>query len=102
MLADKDIAAPAGSQPSAVATPMELPRAHVPWFALRQNVPCWLYNTAAAASFVSVFLIWLWASHSGQFEEAYLPKPETVWQSALDIFHDETIGEDVKISLFRV
>jgi NitT/TauT family transport system permease protein len=81
------------------ATPRR-PRVH--FFALRRDIPQWLYNVAAAAGFVVLLAAWWWASHRGGEENAYLPTPERVVMTAAEVFKDETIWKDIRISFLRV
>ena len=81
------------------ATPHRPP---VHFFALRRDIPQWLYNIAAAAGFVVLLAAWWWASHRGGEENAYLPTPERVVATAVDVFKDETVWKDIRISFLRV
>lgn len=72
------------------------------YWALRQDVPRALYYSAAVAGFGTVVLAWWWLSHSGLVETAYLPPPETVWETAGDLLRGETLWSDLKISFLRV
>lgn len=77
-----------------------LPKVRTPWFALRRNIPQWLYNTTAAGSFVLLVVVWWWFSRSA--DNAYLPTPLAVWEAARELFADPTVWDDVKISFLRV
>lgn len=90
---------PAGAAASSGSAPLR-PRIHI--FALRRDIPQWVYNLAAAAGFLTLFAAWSWLSHSGRVETAYLPTPETVGRAVLDVFKDETVWLDLKISFLRV
>lgn len=93
--------APAAPSAGAVSSsPPRKPRVHL--FALRRDIPQWIYNTAAATGFITVFVFWWWLSHSGKVETAYLPTPETVWETFIEVMKDETIWSDMKISFLRV
>ncbi len=71
-------------------------------FALRRDIPQWIYNLAAATGFLTLLAVWWWLSHSGKVETAYLPTPETVWATLIEVLQDETIWQDMKISFLRV
>jgi NitT/TauT family transport system permease protein len=71
-------------------------------FALRRDIPAWIYKTMAVVGFLVPLAVWWWLSNSGHFEIAYLPTPPTVWNTLLELIKDETIWEDVKISFLRV
>jgi NitT/TauT family transport system permease protein len=72
-------------------------------FALRRDIPRWMYYGAAMVGFLFVLGVWIWFSHrpSGD-ENVYLPKPGLVWTTAIAIFEDETVWQDIKISFLRV
>ena len=93
--------APAAPSAGAVSSsPPRKPRVHL--FALRRDIPQWIYNTAAATGFLTIFVLWWWLSHSGKVETAYLPTPGTVWETFIEVMRDETIWSDMKISFMRV
>jgi NitT/TauT family transport system permease protein len=71
-------------------------------FALRRDIPRWVYNIAAATGFFIILAAWWWLSHSDYVEHAYLPTPETVWETAIEVMKDETVWADIKISFLRV
>ena len=79
--------------------------AHVPrvrWFALRREIPSRAYWTLAAASFVAALVFWEWVSRQAFVNPIFLPSPMRVWKAALDVFGDDAIWGDLKISFFRV
>lgn len=90
---------PTSAEPSASGPPRPA-RLHL--FALRRDIPRGIYNTAAAAGFLSIIAAWWWLSHSGNVETAYLPTPETVWATLLEVLRDKTVWQDMKISFLRV
>ena len=90
-------APPAGAVSSSAPRP---PRVRL--FALRRDIPQWIYNLAAATGFLALLGAWWWLSHSGKVETAYLPTPETVWAALIDVLKDETVWQDIKISFLRV
>jgi NitT/TauT family transport system permease protein len=93
--------APLASAAGAVLPcPPRRPRVHV--FALRRDIPQWIYNLAAATGFLVMFAAWWWLSHSGNVETAYLPTPETVSKTFIEVMKDELIWQDIKISFLRV
>lgn len=94
--------APAAPSAGAVATaPTPKPRIHL--FALRRDIPRWIYYCAAVGGFLLVLGVWLWFSHRpSEDENVYLPKPGLVWTTAIEVFQDETVWQDIKISFLRV
>ncbi|MEA3212481.1 MAG: NitT/TauT family transport system permease protein [Chthoniobacter sp.] len=90
---------PAGAAAPCSTAPHR-PRIHL--FALRRDLPQWIYNLAAAAGFLTLIGAWWWLSHSGHVETAYLPTPEKVWITAFAVLQDETVWADIKISFLRV
>jgi NitT/TauT family transport system permease protein len=102
-VADSTLApsAPATPVAGAVSSPARHKR-RAPLFALRRDIPQWIYNLAAAAGFLSLLTAWWWLSTSGHVETAYLPTPATVWESFVEIMKDETVWADIKISFLRV
>ena len=67
---------------------------------LRRDIAGWLYNTAAAGSFIALLAVWAWASHRS--ENVYLPTPGSVFDAARELLGGETLWSDVRISFFRV
>jgi NitT/TauT family transport system permease protein len=84
---------------AASATPHR-PRVHL--FALRRDIPPWIYNVVAATGFLSVLAAWWWFSTSGLVETAYLPAPPAVWEALVEILKGDTVWDDLKISFLRV
>jgi NitT/TauT family transport system permease protein len=72
------------------------------WFALRQDIPRWIYCSLASASFIAVFASWAWLSHQPFVNQVFLPTPETVWEAARAFLHDDNLWTDVKVSVSRV
>lgn len=72
------------------------------WLGLRQQIPAGLYHTLAIASFVAFFLLWTWASHTAWVDSVFLPTPEAVWKTALELLGDAALWGDVRISFTRV
>ncbi len=87
---------------ASTAPPITAPRSRARLWRLRQDVPRALYYSAAIAGFGTVVAIWWWLSHSGDVESAYLPTPAVVWVTAGELFRDEVLWGDLKISFFRV
>jgi len=94
--------APAAPSAGAVSSaPMRKPRVHL--FALRRDIPRWIYYCAAVAGFLLILGVWVWCSHRPTGDEnVYLPKPGLVWTTAIEVFQDETVWQDIKISFTRV
>ncbi len=104
MSAESDVLAAAATdraQPAAVAlVPVRQARVH--WFGLRREIPAWAYRLLALTAFGAVFLFWAWASHRESNNPVFLPTPEGVWAAARELFRDEKLWSDVKLSFLRV
>jgi len=74
----------------------------VHWFGLRREIPAWAYRLLALTTFAAVFLFWAVASHRESNNPVFLPTPEGVWAAARELFADEKLWLDVKLSFFRV
>jgi NitT/TauT family transport system permease protein len=72
------------------------------WFGLRRDIPAWAYRVLAVAGFGLVVLTWSWLSHQEFVNPVFLPTPETVGRAIRDVFGDENLWLDVKMSFFRV
>ncbi len=72
------------------------------WLALRQAIPPALYYSLAVASFLTFLLVWAWASHTASIDKIFLPAPQAVWKSALELVADEALWGDIRISFARV
>ena len=94
-------AAPARELAGAVVSTAPRPP-RVRLFALRRDIPPWIYNLAATAGFLVPLALWWWLSTSGQFEIAYLPTPVTVWNMMLELIKEQAIWDDMKVSFLRV
>ena len=103
-MAERSTSSTAPVEPPAGAVssvPTAKPRVHL--FALRRDLPRWIYYCAAAAGFLLVLGIWVWFSHQpSEDENVYLPKPGLVWTTAIEVFKDKTVWQDIKISFLRV
>lgn len=93
-------AAPAGSQ-QAVAPPAPRPR-RTRWFALRAAIPLRAQRLLAFGAFAALFALWAWVSHRESTNPVFMPTPEGVWRAARDLFGDEKVWLDLKLSVFRV
>lgn len=79
------------------------PRRHrVHWFELRRDIPTWAYRLLALSAFGGVFVVWAWLSHREWVNPVFLPTPQAVWKAAREIFGDEKLWLDIKLSFFRV
>lgn len=94
--------APAASPAGAVlSSAPRRPRLHL--CALRRDIPRWIYYCAAVGGFLLVLGVWVWFSHQpSEDENVYLPKPGLVWTTAIEVFQDKTVWQDIKISFLRV
>lgn len=77
-------------------------REPIHWFALRRDIPAWSYRLLALAAFGAVFAVWAWLSHREWMNPIFLPTPQAVWHAAREIFGDEKLWLDVKMSFIRV
>ena len=93
-------ASPAGLRPPTPAVQAPKPRQRI--FALRQDIPAWLYKTLAVGGFALVFVAWAWLSHQQFVNTVFLPTPERVWNTARGFFNDDNLWLDVKSSVIRV
>lgn len=100
-------AVPEGENPAAALPPADhaKPATHKPrvrLFALRQEIPAWLYKTLSVASFLAIIAAWAWLSHRSFVNNIFVPTPERVWATIRASLGDETLWSDIKISAFRV
>jgi NitT/TauT family transport system permease protein len=72
------------------------------WFALRRDIPTRAYRLLALGAFATLFLLWAWVSHRESMNPVFVPTPEAVWRAARELFGDEKLWLDLKLSLFRV
>ncbi|XHR29280.1 MAG: ABC transporter permease [Chthoniobacteraceae bacterium] len=91
--------------PAAPATPANPPRkirqsAH--WFDLRKDIPAWGYKTLTVVSFLALFLFWAWLSHQDFVNKIFLPQPEKVWTTFVQLLADDNMWTDIKVSFIRV
>jgi ABC-type phosphate/phosphonate transport system permease subunit len=84
----------------AEAPPPRRPR--VRWFALRRDIPSAGYTALTVASFVVMFLLWVWASHQQFVNPIFMPAPERVWEAARTFLTEGDLWTDVKVSFVRV
>ncbi len=77
-------------------------RAPTQWFALRSAIPARAYRLLALGAFATLFALWAWASHRESTNPVFVPSPEAVWRAARELFGDEKLWLDVRLSLFRV
>jgi NitT/TauT family transport system permease protein len=73
-----------------------------PWLALRRDIPRWGYRLLATFSFVAAALLWWWLSHREVVNPIFLPTPETVWTTALELIQGDTLWLDMQASALRV
>ncbi|HVT08837.1 MAG TPA: ABC transporter permease [Polyangia bacterium] len=104
--APRDAAATARAEAeTGAAAPAELAspaRPRPSWFALRGRLPAIRYRMLAVAGFAALFGVWVWASHRESVNPVFVPAPEAVWQAARELFGDEKLWLDLKLSVFRV
>lgn len=84
------------------ASAVHAPKSRQRWFALRQEIPAWLYKVLAIGGFTLVFVTWAWLSRQPFVNTVFLPTPERVWDSARVLLSDENLWTDIKVSVFRV
>jgi NitT/TauT family transport system permease protein len=68
--------------------------------ALRREIPSAGYTALTVASFVVMFLLWVWASHQQFVNPIFMPAPER-WEAA-HLPHRRRFWTDVKVSFVRV
>jgi NitT/TauT family transport system permease protein len=85
--------------PQTVAAPRP-PRTQ--WFGLRTAIPRRAHRLLAFGAFAALFALWAWVSHRESTNPVFVPTPEGVWRAAHDLFGDEKLWLDLKLSLFRV
>jgi len=78
------------------------PKTRRKWLLLRQDIPGWLYRSLAACSFLSLFVIWWWASERKLLNPIFLPTPESMFTAARGLLSEETLWVDVGASSMRV
>ncbi len=78
------------------------PRTRRKWLLLRQDIPGWLYRSLVTCSFLSLFVIWWWATEHELLNRIFLPTPESMLTAARGVFTEETLWIDVGASFMRV
>jgi NitT/TauT family transport system permease protein len=71
-------------------------------FDMRQPIAAWLYRVVMVASFIAALSVWWWVSHRPEANPVFIPTPERVWVTALDLMTDVNLQADVKMSFLRV
>lgn len=69
---------------------------------IRQPLPRRIYIALAVAGFGTAFLVWWITSLTGHFDPVFVPSPQTVAQTALALFQDQTLWTDIGTSFTRV
>lgn len=77
-------------------------RASFPWLSVRGEIPRWLYKLLAALSFLGVVGLWWWISGRSWINPVFMPSPEKVWHTTRELFANNELWTDVKISVWRV
>jgi NitT/TauT family transport system permease protein len=97
-------AAAAGTSPSLPPTrsTTRKARTRLQLFALRQEIPSWVYKALSLATFLSVIGAWAWLSHQPFVNSVFIPTPSRVWEALQACWEDGTLWDDVKISALRV
>jgi NitT/TauT family transport system permease protein len=71
-------------------------------FALRQDIPSWIYKTLSLASFLAVVAVWAWLSHQRFVNNVFVPTPSRVVAAVGACLEDGTLWTDLRISACRV
>jgi len=90
------------SPPPPTAPVATAARKRVQWFGLRSAIPGRAQRLLAFGAFASLFALWAWVSHRESTNPVFMPTPEDVWRAARDLFGDEKLWLDLKLSVFRV
>jgi ABC-type nitrate/sulfonate/bicarbonate transport system permease component len=97
MTAPLDLAPPAQVAPAAPRIVQPAPQARS-----RRRVPDVVYS---AASVALLLLVWTLVSHSSFIKPGYLPTPESMWTTFLELVRDgyqgQPLSEHVEVSLLR-
>jgi ABC-type nitrate/sulfonate/bicarbonate transport system permease component len=97
MTAPLDLAPPAQVAPAAPRIVQPAPQARS-----RRRVPDVVYS---AASVALLLLVWTLVSHSSVIKPGYLPTPESMWTTFLELVRDgyqgQPLSEHVEVSLLR-
>lgn len=72
------------------------------YFALRADVPRWLYAAIAAASFTLLLTAWAVVSYSGWTSAVFLPTPTRVVEKCIELARSGVLGYDLWISNVRI
>jgi NitT/TauT family transport system permease protein len=77
-------------------------RSRLRLFALRQEIPSWIYKTLSIATFLAVIGAWAWLSQQPFVNSVFVPTPARVWEALRACLEDGMLWDDIKISALRV
>jgi NitT/TauT family transport system permease protein len=93
----------AATRPAAPARqPLQRRRRGLGLMRLREDIPRWAYLTIAALSFLIPVGLWCFFSYTGRANSLILPTPTAMILSIRDMYQDETLLPDIKISIYRI
>jgi len=93
------IAAPVPPVAGGVRSP---PSGRTQWFGLRAEIPPWAYRGLFVLSFAALLGLWWLISVRQLVNPIFLPSPARVWATAWELWNDEVLWIDVKVSVTRV
>lgn len=91
--------APSLPPPRTAARPA---RTRLRLFALRQEIPSWIYKMLSLATFLAVIGAWAWLSRQPFVNSVFVPTPARVWEAFQSCWEDGSLWDDIKISALRV
>jgi len=72
------------------------------WFAIRGDIPGWVYKGLILLGFLLVLGFWWWLSGRAWINPIFVPSPARVWEAAREFIHDQNLWIDVRVSVVRV
>lgn len=72
------------------------------WFGLRAEIPAWAYRSLFVLSFATLLGIWWLVSARHLVNPVFLPSPSKVLATARELWNDDVLWLDVRVSVSRV